>query len=254
MIAVRSNERAAAALGISVVGVKLYAFAVGAGIAALGGILLAFRQTNVQFSRFNVFGSILLVQYAVIGGLGWISGVVLGASAAPGAIVEQITSDLFPNLDNVAAWLAIFSAIGVIQLLRRAPDGVASLWAPIGTRLRCLVAAATRRRRRSPVAAPSSTSPLTGRELEVRGVSVRFGGVVAVDDVSFTVSPGEVVGLIGPNGAGQDDAARRRHRLHAPAVRARCCSTASTCRRGVPSGGPGPASRARGRASSCSTS
>ena len=75
----------------------------------------------MQFSSFDVFGSILLVQYAVIGGLGWISGVVLGASAAPGAIATRITNDLLPNLDNVAAWIAIFSAIGVVQLLRRAP-------------------------------------------------------------------------------------------------------------------------------------
>ena len=78
MIAVRSNERAAAGLGINVVGIKVYAFAVGAGIAGLRGVLIAFQQANVQFTSFDVFGSILLVQYGVIGGLGWVSGVVEG--------------------------------------------------------------------------------------------------------------------------------------------------------------------------------
>jgi ABC-type branched-subunit amino acid transport system ATPase component len=43
------------------------------------------------------------------------------------------------------------------------------------------------------------TEPL----IDVRGVSVRFGGLTAVSDVSFTISPGEVVGLMGPNGAGK---------------------------------------------------
>ena len=218
LIAVRSNERAAAALGISVVGVKLYAFAVGAGVAALGGSLLAFRQTNVQFSSFDVFGSILLVQYAVIGGIGWISGVLAGAAAAPGAIAAQVTNDLFPSLTNVTAWLTIFAAVGVVQLFRRAPDGVASIWAESAERFRerlgrapgaptapAEAAVAGAASDGAAAAAATARPRLSGPryELEVRDITVRFGGVTAVDEVSFAVSPGEVVGLIGPNGAGK---------------------------------------------------
>ena len=157
-------------------------------------MLLAFQQTNVQFTAFNVFGSILLVQYAVIGGLGWISGAAAGAAAAPGALVSQVTNDLFPNLNNVAAWLAILSGLGVIQLLWRAPDGLASLWAASGRRLtQRLIRPAASPAPPTTSATTSATSPPVlprrGQALDVRGLSISFGGVVAVDDVSFEVAP-----------------------------------------------------------------
>ncbi|MDX6686511.1 MAG: hypothetical protein QOF86_2639, partial [Baekduia sp.] len=58
MIAVRTNERAAAALGISVPAAKLYAFGLSAAISALGGILLVFRLSSVDYTEFTNFTSI----------------------------------------------------------------------------------------------------------------------------------------------------------------------------------------------------
>ena len=74
LIAVRNNERAAASLGISVFGAKLYAFSVGAAIAAFAGILLAFKDSTVVYTRFDPFQSINTVGNAVAGGVGWVLG------------------------------------------------------------------------------------------------------------------------------------------------------------------------------------
>ena len=63
--------------------------------------------------------------------------------------------------------------------------------------------------------APATATTAT-TTLDVRGVTVRFGGVLAVDDVTFTARTGEVLGVMGPNGAGQDDAVQRDQRRAAP--------------------------------------
>ena len=196
LIAVRTNERAAASLGISVVGVKLYAFAVAAGIAAVAGILTAFQFQNVQYGQFNVFASINAVGYAVIGGLGYALGAVFAAPNAVGGLGTKLLEDVV----GLGDWAEVVGAVLVIVILIVHQNGIADLVThavrPLADRLR-----GTRARPADlPDAVVEAVAPAT---LSVEGLTVRFGSVLAVHDVSFEVRPGEVVGLIGPNGAGK---------------------------------------------------
>ena len=198
LLAVRANERAAASLGIDVFAAKLYAFGLASGIAAFGGILIAFRFPRVVYTRFGVFDSIYATVQAVIGGIGFVVGALLGAAGSPGALIPFA----FGSIGDIDQWVRLFAGLGVIVVLVQAPDGLARLNVEFKDRVlgRLRRNAPTRDEYVLPDVDRHVVRPAT---LEVSDLTVRFGGVVPVDGFSLRVEPGQIVGLIGPNGAGK---------------------------------------------------
>jgi len=110
MIAVRSNERAAAAAGIDVARTKLFAFALSAWIAGIGGCLLAYQGQNVSPTEFSTFTSLGLLAIVLVAGIGRISGAVIAGVmfAASGLFVTFLNFKLsIGNYQLVVAGLAL---------------------------------------------------------------------------------------------------------------------------------------------------
>ncbi|THC51791.1 ATP-binding cassette domain-containing protein [Streptomyces sp. A1499] len=204
-LAVRSNERAAASVGVDIVRTKTLALGISGFIAGIGGGLLAYNSQTVSPLEFDVFVGISLLVYAYIGGITGVGGALYAGALAPGGVI-YVWAGSFWSSDGQSDFASVYTtlaAVGLITMAIQTPNGASDA-------TRGGIEALRRKFRRpaeecspTPTLPSGHVDPPVQARLTARDITVRYGGVVAVKDVSLDVGPGEIVGLIGPNGAGK---------------------------------------------------
>ena len=225
LVALRDNDRAAQAYAVSPARIRLSAFALSGGIAALAGALFTYQQRTYDASAFGPLDNLAVFTMVVIGGMTSATGAVLGALFFWGT--RWFLDD---------QWAIIAQGAGVILVLLTFPGGLAGV--VFGARDRLLRMVARAHRLDVPgytrvVAADQATAILQPNAptsnggasavapetapvivaqadpdagdllLDARGVKVAYGGVPILFGVDLAVHEGEAVALLGTNGAGK---------------------------------------------------
>jgi branched-chain amino acid transport system permease protein len=212
-MAIRDDETAAMAMGVDRTRTKLLAFATGAAFAGATG---TFYVAKLQTATPEMFGfpvSVMILVMVVLGGMGSVRGVVLGAvllqllqswflqdlSEWLHSLGVVVHSDWMQQIDLTQSIELIFGLILVFMMLFRR-DGLI----PATRRQPSLSFEAQQAEvRRGGLAALSGLTDLGHAGLEVTGLTVRFGGLIALSSIDLTVPAGNVVAVIGPNGSGK---------------------------------------------------
>lgn len=198
----KGGRTMAAAMGVNVPLVKLKVFVLASVLASISGWMYVHFQRFVNPTPFGLNYGIEYLFMTVLGGAGFLPGAVLGSGIIT-TLREWLVEYLPALVGQSGNYETIVLAILIIFILHRAPDG---LW-PRLTKLLKIQDTSPFTVESAKVNSPlekKNSNHFNGESLLVlEHVSKRFGGLLAVNDVSFKVKAGEILGLIGPNGAGK---------------------------------------------------
>ena len=220
--AVREDEDAAEAMGVPTFRMKLWAFAMGASTGGLAGWIYASKVSFINPDNFPFFFSVLILSAVVLGGMGSLPGVVVGAFAVAFApeylrnvafgetLTHWLNTAIGGHAGNITEYRVLLFGLSLVVVMVFRPQGLlpsrqraAELTdeAPVDLPTRAVVPSPSGHEDRpiTPDSVPRSGEVV----LELDGLSMEFGGVVAVKNVSLAVREGEIFGIIGPNGAGK---------------------------------------------------
>jgi branched-chain amino acid transport system permease protein len=188
----------AESMGVNTAVSRLVIFLVAALLACASGWLYAHMQRFLSPTPFSLHQGIEYLFMAVVGGAGYVWGALAGAAVI--AMSKQWLQDVLVRIIGQAGnFEVIVFGIVMVVVLQRARDGlwpVLARWVPVREKPRRIDPGVPALERR-PLPAAGETL------LAVNGATMRFGGLVAVNDLSLEVKAGEIAALIGPNGAGK---------------------------------------------------
>ena len=190
LAAARAHRGAATAVGVPVARLRLVAFVASAAVGGLAGGLSVQLAGVADAESFSPYLSFKLFVAVVIGGAASAAGPFVGVAALG---LVSVAADVVGAVEGVdsARFHPLLASVLLLAVLSLGADGV--LRAPL-------------RRRRGSAAPPATSAPPA--HVSARGLTRRYGDLVALDGLDLDVVPGRVTALIGPNGPGKTTALR----------------------------------------------